>query len=307
MKLETKYISPQMAEDLLKTNPINRRVAYGRVLTYVNQMRQKKWMLNGETIKVSDTGKLLDGQHRLYAIVEYGAPVEMSIVTGMSEDAFKTIDTGSPRRASQIAAMAGIQNSVVVTAASMIVYRLFMGGGREASVPPSEIITVARAFPAFQKWGGFIKSQGNASPLPAACLLGAIVYLEDIAKKPRLAEEFFKGMQKGEELKNGSPVLALRNAMLSARGRGSYVDAFSAWAPTARAIDALEAGDHLERILIVGRVGSLRRPKLWDTHTAALPNTQKMNEVMRAPDGRNHTKRRLFQDTVTAIREEAEG
>ncbi len=304
---ETKMVSPQFAEDLLKTNPINRGVAYHRVLVYTNQMRQGKWMTNGETIKVSDTGKLLDGQHRLYAIIEYGAPVEMTITRGISESAFKTIDTGQPRRASQIAAMAGIQNANVVTPAAMVLYRLFMSAGREASVPPGELILVANAFPALQKWSPFIKAQGGVSPLPPACLLAALVYFEDIAKKPRLAEDFFKGIQKGEELTSGSPILALRNSMLNAKGKGMYMDAFSAWAPTARAIDALEAGDHLERVFVVKRVSSLRQPKLWADHLQELPKTMRIDQITRAPDRPGSTANQLFRETVAAIREEAEG
>lgn len=52
-----------------------------------------KWKFNGDTIKVAATGDVLDGQHRLWAVVEAKKPIETIVVHGIDRDAFATIDT----------------------------------------------------------------------------------------------------------------------------------------------------------------------------------------------------------------------
>ena len=80
MKFETKFISPAMAEALLATNPINRSANLERVLFYESEMNAGKWGLNGQGIILSASGKFLDGQKRMLAIIRHGKPVEMLII-----------------------------------------------------------------------------------------------------------------------------------------------------------------------------------------------------------------------------------
>lgn len=56
------------------------------------------WKFNGDTIKVSDDGEVLDGQHRLWAIVETQTAVETIVVYGIKREAFATIDTVRKQR-----------------------------------------------------------------------------------------------------------------------------------------------------------------------------------------------------------------
>lgn len=122
VKHEQKVITPQLAEKLLEHNTRNRKILQTKVDQYVKDMKAGFWVENGENIKFDDTGRLIDGQHRLTACVQSGVPFITTLTTGLSDpNAFKTIDTGRTRGADQVLQMAGIKNPNNVAAAVRIV------------------------------------------------------------------------------------------------------------------------------------------------------------------------------------------
>ena len=109
---EWRKIGPAEAEALLAQNEVNRRLRPNLVLAYAEDMSQGLWDGdNGEAIKISRTGKLKDGQHRLSAIVLSGAVMDLLVIDGVTDDAQKTMDQGSSRTASDVLRMGGIQNA----------------------------------------------------------------------------------------------------------------------------------------------------------------------------------------------------
>lgn len=86
-------VTPDMAMRLLDANKLNRPLTGGHAERIAGQITQGKWRFNGDTIKISEEGDVLDGQHRLFAIIEAKTAVETIIVYGIKRDAFATIDT----------------------------------------------------------------------------------------------------------------------------------------------------------------------------------------------------------------------
>ena len=64
-KVET--ITPDIAKTMLGENVNNRRISHDNVNMFAREMRNGEWRFNGEAIKFSKDGRLLDGQHRLLA------------------------------------------------------------------------------------------------------------------------------------------------------------------------------------------------------------------------------------------------
>lgn len=93
IKVEQRIVTPEMAEDLLTHNRNNRPISDQHVRRITEQILAGKWKMNGDTIKISDTKNVLDGQHRLWAIVYSKIPVESLVVDGIPEDSFDTMDT----------------------------------------------------------------------------------------------------------------------------------------------------------------------------------------------------------------------
>ena len=103
-------MTPEKARELLTKNDANRPLNKDRVRAYANDMAQGRWALNGEPIIISDNDRLLDGQHRLQAIIQSGATIQTYVTTGIDEKSFSTIDTGKERTPRDILAIAGIKS-----------------------------------------------------------------------------------------------------------------------------------------------------------------------------------------------------
>lgn len=88
----------KLVDDLLKLNTQNRSIKKGHLTWIIDAIKKDEFHLTTQAIGVSDKGVLLDGQHRLMAIKEAGyPPVELLIVTGLSEAAKIYIDQGAKR------------------------------------------------------------------------------------------------------------------------------------------------------------------------------------------------------------------
>lgn len=75
----------------------NRNIRPGTVRRYATDMKEGRWMFNGESIVISETGRLINGFHRCSAIVQTGMPVHAVVVRGIPDEAYKTFDCGSTR------------------------------------------------------------------------------------------------------------------------------------------------------------------------------------------------------------------
>lgn len=110
MQFTTETITPEKAMRYLQTNTKNRPVSKVFVRSYAETMRKGRWMLNGVPIVFDNDGRLIDGQHRLHAVIEAGIPVEFSVARGASPDAFTTYDCGRHRNLGQLIAIQGAKN-----------------------------------------------------------------------------------------------------------------------------------------------------------------------------------------------------
>lgn len=104
-------ITPAKAKEYLEANVGNRQIRSARIAQLAKDIVEDRWMEDtAECIKIADTGRILDGQHRLYAIVKANKPVYCHIATGLNEKVFKVIDTGAVRNATDIFRIDKIKN-----------------------------------------------------------------------------------------------------------------------------------------------------------------------------------------------------
>ena len=96
--LKVSMIGPAEAAELLEANTDNRPVSDRHVQRIQRQIEAGKWQFNGDTIKIAKDRKVIDGQHRLFAIIESGVAVETAVVTDIDPGAFSTVDTISKAR-----------------------------------------------------------------------------------------------------------------------------------------------------------------------------------------------------------------
>lgn len=111
MQVVRTNVTPEMANEMLKCNSINRPVRKRIVDKYCRQMIDGEWLSDtAETIKFADAGELLDGQHRLLAIAKSGLVIPMDIAYGLDKSVFTVLDTGARRHAPDVFHIANIEN-----------------------------------------------------------------------------------------------------------------------------------------------------------------------------------------------------
>lgn len=240
MKITISTVTPERAAELLEGNVDNRRLDPSRVRKYANEIRSGQWKTTGDTIKIATTGRVLDGQHRLAAIVEAGVPVELAIATKVDEAVFPVLDSGKARTTGDVLKIAGIKSSTVTaTVAKMLI--LF-----DAGIDPNN----SKAGELVSKTDMLEFALANEKALLAAVQRGSVLYnrvggnwaswaafaFATAAVDPEGLEEFVEAVVSGVGLCHGDPRLTLRN-YLAARKPGdrvqsatTYQIAYNKWA-----------------------------------------------------------------------------
>lgn len=136
-------ITPDMAKTMLERNMKNNRpVLKSTVHSYARMMKNGNWNLTHQGIAFDEQGELIDGQHRLHAIIEANTPVNMLVTYNVhhAPGEIFTIDMGRKRTYSNIALMSGIDDPVFrYTGPSVSAYiRYKIPGAHRAD--PAEIV-----------------------------------------------------------------------------------------------------------------------------------------------------------------------
>lgn len=194
-------VTPDMARTYLKSNTHNRPLDAARVSKYAADMRAGRWLVSPETISFDEHGVLLNGQHRLGAIVESGVTVKMLIVMGMSPESLLIIDRGKPRTTAQNVGLMGKKNPKYVTAWANAA-KFTLTGTQAAPFVEAEIIRLYDELePAIDFAVLCGKSAVSRGPVGAAVLIA-------YGKNPVEVSKFFKAFNEGANLQPGSALLA---------------------------------------------------------------------------------------------------
>lgn len=110
MQTVIETITPAKAVEYLGTSMGNRPISKVVVKSYADSMKQGKWAENGVTIIFDDGGHLLDGHHRMHAVILAGIPVRFLVCRGVQSDVFTTIDQGRNKNLGQLLAMQSVEN-----------------------------------------------------------------------------------------------------------------------------------------------------------------------------------------------------
>src|ERR1700751_3512764 len=114
------------------------------------EMRNGAFENTGEPIIISAEGVLNNGQHRLLAVVEADAVVDMDVRFGIPRRAFTKTDTGAPRTGGDVLTIAGVAHGDIVSSAVrlLILYKRGLPDSIREFVSNDEI---ARAY---ECWSG---------------------------------------------------------------------------------------------------------------------------------------------------------
>lgn len=144
IQAETRLITPMDAELLLSSNDLNRKPKKDAIDRYAAMMTAGQWLLSGEPIIVGEDGVLVDGQHRLMAVVKSGLPQEFLLVRNVTTAARVVVDSGVARSVGDVMSMRGVANANAVSSAARLVMAYEAGRVTEASYKPSRADVISR-------------------------------------------------------------------------------------------------------------------------------------------------------------------
>jgi len=120
-KIESVMVGPDLAATIMEGNEGNRPIRDTRVEAYARAMKQGDWTLSDSMICVSKEGKLLNGQHRLKAVIDSGCTVPLTIYWDCPETAYAHMDAGAKRSAADYLGHLGVTNTTNIAALVRII------------------------------------------------------------------------------------------------------------------------------------------------------------------------------------------
>jgi hypothetical protein len=196
---------------------VNRRLAPAAWLRYARDMSNGDWLSDGAAIRFDQNGRLVDGQHRMLAIIESGTTHEFVIIGNVPPEAQLVMDSGRARRVGDQLAILGITQSNLVGAVTKLLI-LWRSGNilSKTLVTTSEITKMLQVVP--QITDGVKEATRVRTLLPQVnkSALGAF-WVETNAVDAEACELFFDGLRTGVDLIDGDPILALRRSIISNR------------------------------------------------------------------------------------------
>ena len=100
-------LTPSMAARWLEGNTHNRSISQGHVERLAREMKAGRWRLTHQGIAFSVGGRLLDGQHRLWAVVMSDVSVPVRVFFNEPADVVEDIDGGLARSAADRMMLSG--------------------------------------------------------------------------------------------------------------------------------------------------------------------------------------------------------
>lgn len=147
-------VTPQLAQHFLSLNiSNNRNIREGVVNKYATAMRNGNWELS-DPLKFDVNGNLIDGQHRLSAVIKANTPVPFVVCTDYPPESAHYLDIGAKRNVADIASLMGqtVKNYELAIARALLFSEGDYVSGRNP-VSEKNIIDIYNKYEPYVKFG----------------------------------------------------------------------------------------------------------------------------------------------------------
>lgn len=249
------HIGPEFAEELLARNHKDQRgVRPYRVVQMASDMRRGAWGLSPDSIAISKSGQLLNGQHRLAAVVKSQKSQWFIVSKGWPEKSILVMDDITKRTdADAFRMLRGMPNATVVAALVKLVlaWKQMPDGAqtfrwratRIAGLSRSDLLDEINRDPTIAESAAFARR--HMWPCIAVTHCAFLHHLFSQVSTPELAAEFLAKMISGESLAKRSPLMALRNYYINSKSRKKDIDVDDVTAVAVKAWNAWRSGAEL--------------------------------------------------------------
>jgi hypothetical protein len=215
-------VTPAQAQKWLEGNVDNRNLREPRVLQYAQILQRHEWELTGDAIVFDEDGTLLNGQHRLSAIVVTGIPARLIILRGVPAKSQEVMDTGLARTLSDQLQRRGVPYYTFVSGALFWLHRMEYAEktGHPHYADQSQRPTFRQLLALYENHKTLAEQTSKVSKLVNNLKLRAgatlaiyhrlrLLQLED-PNIPQEVEIFFRSWLEGTDLKANDPIFRLR-------------------------------------------------------------------------------------------------
>lgn len=227
MQITEETISPSMAVEMLQTNTKNRPVKQRHVDRLASDMKAGRWNYDGAPIRFAKDGTVLDGQHRLLAVIKSGKNIKFVVIRGLANDVFTTIDSGARRSTSDALFISHEKNYSVLAGALGVIVSYLKTGSLAKSVgglglpTTSELIDTLDTCPEIRlsanhvvaNKGSAKQRSGTTALLMSPALMAGLHYLFAEKNRP-LADLWVTGMASGFNPDTNPSFALLRERLL---------------------------------------------------------------------------------------------
>lgn len=215
-------LTPQLAHQLLRINTKNRNVSGSMVAKYARDIAEGKWKMTGSTIQISKKNKMIDGQHRCFAVISSGIPIQVSIFIGVEDEAYSVIDRGVSKGVCHDLARSGVSNGKIAAAVAMWILKYSLADKNKMISCPPEYLSQTTVLETFNenreqilesmKYGQKMQNKGLMSAAPAAFVHWAWSQINPSKADERM-ERLIVGAWSGVE--PGDPIFNVRERLQS--------------------------------------------------------------------------------------------
>lgn len=218
--VEVTTVTPRYAKELLAKNFNNRTIRNRWVEEYASAMTRGEWEFNGDSIRIDRNGVVLDGQHRLSAVIASGVPMKTLLVTGLEPKVFDTIDTGKKRTAGDALSMRGETNANGLAAVARMYFTYMQSGNPCKTVITPTVPQVEETIdenPGIRNATDRVTKSKWCKRYLTVRIGGFCYYVFRQHDFAAATEDFFNGLETGAELVEGSPIMLLRDRLMEDR------------------------------------------------------------------------------------------
>lgn len=251
LKAEPTIVTPALATQLLEMNRHNRPISDLHVKRLADQITRGLWQYNGDTIKIANNKEVLDGQHRLWAVITADKAIETLIVNGVEPEAFTTIDTLRKHRLpSDIVGMCGTTRNRNAIASALQWFVRYENGVLEDYRAPQHRVENEDVKRAFEKNPGIAGSVEQAVRVRGVVnpgVMGFFHYLLSL-KNADLADRMIDIFDDPAGVSTRDPFFKLRAHFLDAKRRARRSDALTSIALMIKAANFAKAGQKIDAL-----------------------------------------------------------
>lgn len=212
MRFHTQLVTPDMARIYLEKNKVNRKISNNNVKFLAKQMLEGNFKKTGQTISISKNGNLLDGQHRLMAIILSNVPIELNFCEELEDDIFDVIDTGKNRTTSDILSIQGHKNPGELSSAISFLMDIHAGISKNEKLSNSKKLEFLNMHPELPEIVSICTKENRRFKAISSGAIAALYYTFSKIHHDQ-AESFFDKYYSGVGMESGDVILLLRNKL----------------------------------------------------------------------------------------------